>query len=437
MRFAIFTFAWCGAVVWFWQNCVPVLPTSVIQPRDAIWQVGYSDAGEIVFCGRSEDDEGNPRAVGPLHVWEPSTGVLSREFLKPEDQILGISLGDRGVSVAKTDGVLRAIDLVTGRVLYERPASGQAEQVFISPDERLLSVVSGGTFAICDLSTGHELWSKSDAIFERFDNAARVTVRGRRPNAAFGRPVWLFDAMTGEPAAPEPVRDAVKRTRVSEQGDYAIVSFGSDDVRVCERSTGVSLWSLPPKVAPYHFRFSADGSQVLVPYRAKTGIRFARWMTSDGEVIEAYPAGAETLSGAFVSHDQRYGVVLEERGIGGFPPGLVRIVNGWGLGWSGRIGSEGESVLVTDYHSDRRYRIAGANTQPLMSPDGTGFAMSTVEGLDYYEFPPRRNWWWLTGWCILPPLVIRFLRSRWRNVKRRLHASMPTFFPPSRRAVAG
>jgi hypothetical protein len=436
MRFAIFTIAWCGAVFWFWQNCVPVLPTSVIRPHGATWQVGYSRAGEIVFCGRSEDDDGMLRMVGPVHFWEPSTGVLDRRFLKDNEQVLALSLGERGVAATRGDGQLKAIDLVTGRVLFERPAASQVEQIFFSPDERLISIAAGGSFTICELAAGRELWSKAEATFDRFDDAGRVAARGRRPNGALGRPAWLFDAWTGEPASPDPPSGSGKQTQLSHRGDYSIVSYGTDDLRVCDKSTGKPLWTLPQGIPPYMFRFSIDGSQVVIPYRAEEGVRFAIWNAADGHVVEPLPSGAEAYSRAFASHDQRFGVVSEERGFGGFPPGLVRYVNSWGLGWSGRIGSDGESVLVTDYHSNRRYRVAGKNVQPLMSPDGTGFAMSTAKGLEYYEFPPRRNWWWLAGWCVVPLVVFRFVRLRWREVKRRLRSSMPTFFP-SRRAVTG
>jgi hypothetical protein len=435
MRFAIFTVAWCGAVFWFWQNCVPVLPDSVIRPRDANWHVGYTRAGEIVFCGRAESDEGVLSMAGPLHFWEPSTGRLDREFLDDRDRILGLSLGDQGVAMIRRDDRLRMIDLRTGQVLLERPAAEQLEQVSFSLDEKLVSIAVGGTFTICDVREGRERWSKPEATFDRFDDAGRVTARGHRSNGASGRPALMFDAWTGEPTTPDPASVSAKQTQLSSRGGYSIVSFGADDLRVCDKQTGKSLWSLPHGIPPYQFRFSFDGSHVVIPYRTTLGVRFARWKAVSGDVVEPLPPGAEAHSRAFASHDERFAVVSEERGVGGFPAGMVRFVNGFGLGWSGRIGAEGESVLVRDYHSDRRYRVAGENVQPLMSPDGTGFAMSTADGLEYYEFPPRRNWWWLAGWCLLPPLTFRFLHGRWRAVKQHLRASMPTFFPSRRRAA--
>jgi hypothetical protein len=437
MRFSIVSVAWCGAVVWFWQNCVPVLPTSEIRPQLATWQVGYSQTGKFVFCGRMIDEDGRVQMAGPIQFWDPSTGTLVRESLAPDDQILELSLSERDVAVTLRDGYLRAIDLENSRLLFERPVASPIQKVSVSLDQKLLSIVESSSLTICDLVAGRELWSKQDVTFDRFDDSGCVVARGRRSHVGLGRPTFVFDARTGETITTTARTASIRRARQAVRGDFSIELFAADDIRVCDAQTGTPLWALPSGIAPYHFQFTTDGSHVLVPYRSQLGVQFACWKSATGAVIQPLPAGAETSPRAFASHDQRFGVVSEERGLGAFPPEFVRLVNGAGLGWSGRIDLHGESLLVIDYRSNRRYRVANKNVQPLMSPNGTGFAISTVEGTEYYEFPPRRNWWWLAGWCIAPPFLFRFVRAHRRAVKRRLRTSMPTFFRLPKQAAIG
>jgi WD40 repeat protein len=212
--------------------------------------------------------DGRTLAVGrwgsPIRIWDASTGVKRAEFSQtghePHTDVLDFSPDGRRLAATSLDGPVQVWDMDTGRLLGEEVETKLDQSRFLADGSALVQTAPGGTISLCstegienaaraartkatgELTGGH-------ATFK----AWKTIVPGRQSTAVWGLAAspdgkWfataahdgslvLWDAHSGQRVRSFPEHNDVAWS-VAFSHDSRLVAAGSDDIKICEVSTG-------------------------------------------------------------------------------------------------------------------------------------------------------------------------------------------------------
>lgn len=182
-----------------------------------------SMVGEIVVAGTSDRD---------LCAYDADGGWLWCRELGDLVDRPGVGLDARTVAVLGQDGVLRAVDTLTGRVRWRRSGVDSA----LAPvrlGDRVAVVERDGTLRAWDSRTGRRAWTT-----EGGDPPETLDVAGEQL-VVHGLRTSRYDAADGELEEQHPLRTAVTRSATID--DLSVVT--SSDGTVATGSDGRRRWS--------------------------------------------------------------------------------------------------------------------------------------------------------------------------------------------------
>jgi hypothetical protein len=203
------------------------------------------------------------------------------------------------------------------------------------------------------------------------------------------------------------------------------------ETRICRTSDGRRLWSAPIRLEP---RFSSDGASVLtLGERMLPGgemrvfvIRWDAWegpqetVETSADQLTAIGRQSEPLNG-LLSEDETKTVCIRMAPRWQTPPSLVSVVRGFGISWSGVIGTIRERAEIAHQPSGA---ILGAIEPGEIAriPLHDGFLVHDATEVRCYLFSPPSNWSWLIGSLIGPPLTVGCLVVLGRKLRSRKSA---------------
>jgi WD40 repeat protein len=222
-----------------------LLATASADGTARVWEVGTRQPrGELAHPAPVAWADFSPDSMllltlaeGQARVWDLRTRALRLSVLPhsgPAPPAFGA--GGRNVLVFGWDGMLRSIDLATGRTLAGAPTSGRLLK--ISPDGRRALTTNGGVVTIWDTASGRAVASTAVHLKEVLD--ADLDPAGLRlvTASADGR-ARLWDAASGA-ALGEPL---------PHEGPLTLATFAPDGSRlltvVAAASPVARIWDVP------------------------------------------------------------------------------------------------------------------------------------------------------------------------------------------------
>jgi WD40 repeat protein len=248
-----------------------------------------------------------------LHLFDLNDGRVLGRLSGSVDWVRAVAfLDDQSVAAVGDDGCLRAWDLASGRLLYERRLTGTVlyALVRVPGAGRLATGGPDGLVHLVDERTGQELQRLAAADDEV--RALAASPDGKRLAAA-GRDgrirQWTF---LGPRAAPLDLPGHTQRVRaLAYSPDGSRLASAGDDrqVRIWVPDTGASALVLPLCPAKFHSlafcgpdRIAAGGSDNLIRlFQLSTGVELQQLVGHRGSVaaLGFAPGPGLLVSGAF------------------------------------------------------------------------------------------------------------------------------------------
>jgi hypothetical protein len=414
--FPFFAVAWIGLAVWFWWNLIADAPTSTFFPDSKFQMLAFSDAGELITCQRGSPSRGPWALCGPIDYWNLTSGRKT-SWLDEQDGLDSNYLSDTGDAIMRRGESLLLVDLNHRKEVCDLPATDRVFALGRVLDGRCLIYNCGNTIRLHDLAENRERWS---AVGYRFYWGANldfavVGLAGTNANSSTG-----YDVLNLKTGSHDPRFDLPEKTfeiRAWKDWPYTLTRH-STTWAVHDNRTGKVIWSLPDQRF-VNFRFENNNSELVTDVLdANARLVSVRWKADDGTVLTPAP---EKISGFALRQktpDGRYALDLEMSDPNTVSQWLRRLERYLKLK---KPLSLGESVVrVVDLADGRTVGRIDSGKSRYVVPDNSGFVVVSDDRLDFYTFPPRRNWRWLAIWGFAPVAAAWIIRFAIRRRQRRL-----------------
>lgn len=242
-----------------------------IESGDELRHFSFGRASQVFEVGFSEDDS---QVLASAHLPEPVTsvwwtesGALQYSFLGASPFIRDLALSPQGATLMLNGAQKNYLAVVPGdtRTIGLGTRMGAIKQLEFSPDSRILvSVDTGGTHAVWDVVTGHEL--KSLPVGEK-----KITGIRFHPNrnelffADKDGTVGLIDLDSGEPtvsfdAHPDEVTDLA----VSPDAKWLATIGAEQTAKLWNTATGTLDRAIQLETSPRNVSFMPDSSGAVI-----------------------------------------------------------------------------------------------------------------------------------------------------------------------------
>jgi hypothetical protein len=406
---------WIAVVFWYWKTLVPLVPQLVMDRKDRFFVTNPAQPG-VPFLVQQN---------GTVDVVDPESGSLTRIGEFPghfEHTMPGLAI----TGASYESDLVRLSDVSRLSSIRWKDRYEDGDSYLLAMDGNVLISRLGWTATAFDVQTGKELWSRNGIRSVRTGSATgfelvRVDWQEVPQSQADGRwgkrHCYLVDARTGEP---DPRFRNIPRLGwiVNSPDRTKLAVLNGSWVRMFDIATGRPLWASesPQNEAA---RFSPDGSEFQVPYLIGSHFAgLARWNSVEGRVLESGPTSAIAHKEP-LSPDGRFSV--HTVAVRAAPLFLIDALNRWGFYRVARAINRSSYRVIVD---NRRQAIVGrlADTESFQEVHAVVFddARQQVcvlgsKTIAWYSLPPRRDWQWLVGWGVGPPLVVWCIR----RVRRR------------------
>lgn len=412
--FAIASLIWILGAYFWWREFVPLRPTSDIAiPKLAQGTHTFRAAadGEIASMVWRGGSGKQAHYTGPVQFWSPRQGRLVRQFF---DQRTGIfELSPRATLAAIQIGaIVRIVELRAGKTVFERKASEDGCFVRFSDDDNLVCFRSpDDSFAVCDATTGRELWSRrgderpllepigiSHGLVHCLRRTApeedRSSPQSRLPPGS----VWL-NALTGQPDDRFGEYDSI---RVSADEQRVIVRGPQAKNTVREFRTGKRVWMFHEDVIVHLCDFSADSRHVILPVAAGGLVHVAKWDAASGQVVTPLPSALYEPIPVRLSDCGRYLLYWKDSRPVKAPLRLHQLVASLGIVWSGNLVPPRRSLEVVNLDTRQALgEVVDGNQLGGVTAEG-GFVIREDSRIAFYDLPPKKDLVWLVKWAVLP-----------------------------------
>jgi hypothetical protein len=427
-RFAgILIFAvWLAAVTWFWWQNVPLVPTKSVQiPSDAYVSPIPSPAGELVIMPWGVRANTTIR-LGPVQFWKFPEGQIVRSLLTEKDEIIAGS-SFTTPTLIRRNGQLEVIDPKTGQSITKLPDRPNANNYRYLAERRQVLIQNGNDLELFDFDAAEPRWiAKGTMIFLGLVTPDLILAHLPDPKGRAG----TFDGVgfvSIETGLPDPRFTRMGKAwniHTSRDGRLAMVYFPNAQRSMYDVETGRHLWTMPLMLPSYRYSFSPDGSEYIAYLGTRTEPRDPiRWRTSDGQELPKL-SGEEMRKVLIPKSTNRYFVKSERldtyRTVKEWIASINRFLSRTGTMISVRLPTTRYSIVDTT--SGRAIGVLPDNLDAITLPSDLGFVVPTNGILHYFSMPPDRDYWWLAGWALLPPLSLVAIikgRKQWRLQRAR------------------
>jgi hypothetical protein len=356
--------------------------------------------------------------IGPIELWNYPDAKKLGETFTADDSFPHPVVTNEGLILLDRDGRLFLSNVETGEVVKElEHLSLAGANVMRHRRNRLLYQVGRDLRVFsCDEDRIILIIPEFTGVRSATDDFAAVS-----KFAATSQPghvtekVVLVDLRAGKFDSRFDSLGHVSDGKLSEDGRYVALTAGLR-VHVCDLSSGQVLWTLPLPPAPASYRFTKGGDELtLEVVDGSHRLHAACWKSAEGSVIVPLPTVFSGSAKRFPSSDGRFAVdyvVWKQTRVEQVFRHVRAKVDGWlGLTPSRQADFVGRTQLI-DLANERWLGTVADDVVPtFVLPNGQGFLIATrldsgEQRLDYFAFPPHRNWRWLITWGLGPVAVV-------------------------------
>ncbi|MBX3443856.1 MAG: hypothetical protein KF774_15725 [Planctomyces sp.] len=439
--------AWVGMATWVWRSTVPVVPESVLDiGRRAAWFPG--PPGTLLL--HEQQHSAVRRGIvahGPLSIYDARDDRIHRSVLTREDEILTLMWGDPPLAVVQRIGGVFVVNLQHGADVCRLRDAPVCTSARLVADRGVVVVDQEGAVAAgYDARSGELLWEAPgfrlpirDEDYEGVKDHL-LLFQSRQPVTAgsvmivglsSSTPRQLRNVRTGEILNRFGDLTGTNRLHVfPDSGLMFVMRFptlagGVNDDPAAELfdfETGERLWS---GFVTWFPRFASDDREELRDEwwdRSSGALLAITWRPGTRGALAAPPVRPEgpvsPLEGRRVGAG-RYTLRTFARSRHGLARWLLPQAQRWNLSWLSQQLSQtvNQTWLIDHEHGGRLGPFPDHPGQAADVPGGNEFVVivgADERQLHRYRLPPRRNWAWLFGWGLLPPVALFALGWRWK-----------------------
>jgi len=436
---------WLSGAGWLWSGRPPVVTVIAESPSKPLQVMGFDAEGNVAVAvgrpmaarsrGRSSIAKGVP-VHGPLTLH--STAGESLSTLMAEDEAIQKVRMDLRLVVSRIPGFVRLRSFGRKEPLVEAPVEAEKDHVTISPEGSRLLVVTGGAANVYDARSGASLWSKpgvSHAIWAGDDWLHLQMSEDGAPEALANAGNGDVVRGTGK-AFPKPHEG--ERSPDGRLAWWAVPRDAEDPPGLYDTVTGRRLWGLEhASVSQFsadqsrYFFFSDDSAELRVLYGVGTDLfRIARWRASDAEPIHGPPRDALLLVNEYqgtkaISEDGRWLSTSIRRSAlttGWIPRPVMKFLLVRAPSVFAKLLSLTSPAPYTRITEIPTGKVVAETPQlapnVTVEPGNKSFLFHGGTTVSRIDLPPRRDYWWLVRYGVVPPMVLIGLWEVWRWRRR-------------------
>lgn len=432
-RFIAVSLAWCFAVILYWRAKVPLVPTRTLEFRDRIVVAGFTQEGELAVCRLPSEPitMDGPRGRGPFEFWSLPEGTKVAETLSSDDLLVSYQMAPTGEAVIKREGKFFVAKVRTGEVISQIPSETSCDSPFVIAKGTRLVYGDGSRLRLFNLDARREAWAFDGTLrwYWRFGPGFVVATRAAEPPGANDPPrlrnvVVLLDLETGQLDHRFEHLGELREVVAAEEYPYAVIATTTKRV-VCDALTGKERWQVESSAGLTDFRFEDDGAVVRCESKDDAGNVFiVRWRAADGTELARIPKAQSDVEYRFQVPKSRYAMDSAVVEASWLTKSINERLTKWKLPPDLRFDEKKKVLRVTDLEWNATLgQIPGESGFPILKRDGSGCVIPEDRHVQYFAFPPSRNWVWLLGWALIPPILIRVLGSGFRRIRDRRRRS--------------
>jgi hypothetical protein len=421
---------WLAGVSWYWRGFVSLAPAATVRTESSVW-LGTTSANELMLARMRYADATNTRVErsGPIEFWSLPGCQKTHELLTSEDAIIAGPLPRNGDILIRRKGRLVLLNAYSGQTVASFPDVPEAREFARIPDKPEVLIADRTDAHLFEFGQETPRWTAPVTWLRGQPAGGFVSVswRSAKSPTASKAKATLLNLDTGEPDHRFDHLGRIFNIVLSPNGKWAIVQINRDKMTpfrivLCDVNTGQVLWTLPGTTGVDEPAFSADGQEVhatvLSPDRKRI---IQRWQSQDGSPRpdlkpgEASPLNRDPTNGQYgywYSGGRNADTALKRT--------LDQMNNYFGSkGIRLYLDLGSPRVYVRDLRTQEILGPLPAESQFTYLPGRKGLISFHYPYLRYYSLPPHRDYWWLAGWAVLPPLSLVALTKCWKRWRLR------------------
>jgi hypothetical protein len=421
---------WAALVACYWRGYVPLRPLTSISFANNVEPVGWTAHGDVVVCPTLNWPEivSNEPNFGPVQVWRFPAGRLVRELFTPDDVIQFDDFRRSGEITSIRDGQWSLFNASTGEMAERIPVAGMVDSYRRIPDSNLIIFSEGNVVRCYDTARDTFLWTA-----EGFRNVSKLgpdfVVAGKAIREPHG---WVSGTSTvalslkdGQPVSRFDHLGPISWLVPSPDGRLAAAYYTRQKkFAMCDALTGEVRWTGAVTSPPMSYGFDEVGRFFRTAGRERNGDSVVlRWDVDDGTHLEAEVT--HRTGERWRNRDPQHRFVIESEDANvGIEASIRRAL--FKTPFSGLAPPFLDRTWLIEVETDRNLGLVATGRRSILrTPDEKGVLVFAGKHVDYFPFPPQRNWRWLILWSSLPPvcvwLALRAIKGlRGRRCQRRM-----------------